>query len=161
MVELEYSSSAQAPEGMGYLEELAFDLRNSWEHGADDIWRRLDSELWAATHNPQVVLQTVSRTRLRTALAHPEFLERLTSVVLARRRATQAATWFERTHPQTPLTCAAYFSMEFGLSESLPIYPGGLGNVAGDQLKAAHDLGVPVVGVGLLYQQGYFRQYRS
>ncbi|MBV8358442.1 MAG: alpha-glucan family phosphorylase [Deltaproteobacteria bacterium] len=159
MAELEYNSSPQAPEGMGYLEELAFDLRNSWEHGADDIWRRLDSELWADTHNPQVVLQTVARTRLRSALADPEFLERLTSVVLARRRATQATTWFQRTHPQAPLTCAAYFSMEFGLSESLPIYSGGLGNVAGDQLKAAHDLGVPVVGIGLLYQQGYFRQF--
>jgi len=159
MAELEYSSSPQAPEGMGYLEELAFDLRNSWEHGADDIWRGLDSELWAATHNPQVVLQTVARTRLRSALSDPEFLERLTGVVLARRRATQAKTWFERTHPQAPLTCAAYFSMEFGLSESLPIYSGGLGNVAGDQLKAANDLGVPVVGIGLLYQQGYFRQY--
>jgi glycogen phosphorylase len=159
MAELEYSSSPQAPEGIGYLEELAFDLRNSWEHGADDIWRRLDPELWAATHNPQVVLQTVARTRLRNALADPEFLERLTSVVLARRRAAQATTWFQRSHPQAPLTCAAYFSMEFGLSESLPIYSGGLGNVAGDQLKAAHDLGVPVVGIGLLYQQGYFRQY--
>jgi glycogen phosphorylase len=159
MAELEYSLSLQAPEGMGYLEELAFDLRNSWEHGADDIWRRLDSELWAATHNPQVVLQTVARTRLRSTLSDPEFLERLTGVVLARRRATQATTWFQRMHPQSPLTCAAYFSMEFGLSEALPIYSGGLGNVAGDQLKAAHDLGVPVVGVGLLYQQGYFRQY--
>ena len=158
MAELEYSSSAEAPEGMGYLEELAFDLRNSWEHGADDIWRGLDAELWAATHNPQVVLQTVARTRLRSALADPEFLERLTGVILARRRATQASTWFQRTHLQGPLTCAAYFSMEFGLSEALPIYSGGLGNVAGDQLKAAHDLGVPVVGVGLLYQQGYFRQ---
>ena len=61
-------------------------------------------------------------------------------------------------HPQSPLTCVAYFSMEFMLSEALPIYSGGLGNVAGDQLKAASDLGVPVVGVGLLYQQGYFRQ---
>jgi starch phosphorylase len=159
MPQLEYGSSPQAPEGIGYLEELAFDLRNSWEHGADDIWRRLDSELWAATHNPQVVLQTVARTRLRSALADPEFLERLTSVVLARRRATQAATWFQRTHPNAPLTCAVYLSMEFGLSESLPIYSGGLGNVAGDQLKAAHDLGLPVVGIGLLYQQGYFRQY--
>src|SRR5215470_2296091 len=158
MGELKYSSSAQTPEGMGYLEELAFDLRNSWEHGADDIWRRLDAELWTATHNPQVVLQTVARTRLHDALADPEFLEKLTSVVLARRRATQATTWFQRTYPQAPLTCAAYFSMEFGLSESLPIYSGGLGNVAGDQLKAAHDLGVPVIGVGLLYQEGYFRQ---
>ena len=159
MAGLDRGSSAQAPEGLDYLEELAFDLRNSWEHGADDIWQRLDSELWATTHNPRVVLQTVARTRLRDALADSEFLERLTGVVLARRRASQAMTWFQRTHPQPPLTCVAYFSMEFGLSESLPIYSGGLGNVAGDQLKAAHDLGLPVVGVGLLYQQGYFRQH--
>jgi glycogen phosphorylase len=159
MAELDYSSSSQAPEGMGNLAELAFDLRNSWEHGADAIWRHLDAELWVATHNPQVVLQTVARTRLRSALADPEFLERLNSVVRTQRRTTQATTWFQRSHPHVPLTCVAYFSMEFGLSESLPIYSGGLGNVAGDQLKAAHDLGVPVVGVGLLYQQGYFRQY--
>jgi len=65
---------------------------------------------------------------------------------------------FNKTYPQAPLTCVAYFSMEFMLSEALPIYSGGLGNVAGDQLKAASDLGVPVIGVGLLYQQGYFRQ---
>jgi len=69
-----------------------------------------------------------------------------------------APAWFQQTYPQSPLTCAAYFSMEFMLSEALPIYSGGLGNVAGDQLKATSDLGVPVVGVGLLYQQGYFRQ---
>jgi len=69
-----------------------------------------------------------------------------------------APSWFQENHANSPLTCAAYFSMEFMLSEALPIYSGGLGNVAGDQLKAASDLGVPVVGVGLLYQQGYFRQ---
>ena len=70
----------------------------------------------------------------------------------------EAPAWFQQNHPKAPLTCVAYFSMEFMLSEALPIYSGGLGNVAGDQLKAASDLGVPVVGVGLLYQQGYFRQ---
>ena len=159
MAELDYSSSPQGRAGIGYLEELAFDLRNTWEHGTDDIWRRLEPELWLATHNPRVVLQTVARTRLRDALAEPEFLAMLTRLVLERRRAAQAPTWFKRTYPQAPLSCAAYFSMEFGLCEALPIYSGGLGNVAGDQLKAAHDLGVPVVGVGLLYQQGYFRQY--
>ena len=73
-------------------------------------------------------------------------------------KAAEAPAWFQQNHSQSPLTCAAYFSMEFMLSEALPIYSGGLGNVAGDQLKAASDLGVPVVGVGLLYQQGYFRQ---
>jgi starch phosphorylase len=159
MTELNYTSSPQVAEGLGYLEELALDLRNTWEHGADDIWRRLDPELWAATHNPRVVLQTVGQNRLRSFLAEPEFFEMLTRIVLDRRRVAQVPTWFRRTYPQTPLTCVAYFSMEFGLSEALPIYSGGLGNVAGDQLKAAHDLGVPVTGVGLLYQQGYFRQH--
>ena len=76
----------------------------------------------------------------------------------AKRQAAETPAWFQQKHPQAPLTCVAYFSMEFMLSEALPIYSGGLGNVAGDQLKAASDLGVPVVGVGLLYQQGYFRQ---
>ena len=76
----------------------------------------------------------------------------------AKRQAAEAPAWFQQNHPEAPLTCVAYFSMEFMLSEALPIYSGGLGNVAGDQLKAASDLGVPVVGVGLLYQQGYFRQ---
>src|SRR5690606_5931493 len=66
--------------------------------------------------------------------------------------------WFEEKHPQSPLKQVVYFCMEFMLSESLPIYSGGLGNVAGDQLKAANDLGIPVVGVGILYQRGYFRQ---
>jgi starch phosphorylase len=78
--------------------------------------------------------------------------------VEASRQAAEAPAWFQRNHAEAPLTCAAYFSMEFMLSEALPIYSGGLGNVAGDQLKAASDLGVPVTGVGLLYQQGYFRQ---
>ena len=74
------------------------------------------------------------------------------------RHEAESPAWFQQNHPQTPLTSVAYFSMEFMLSEALPIYSGGLGNVAGDQLKTASDLGVPVVGVGLLYQQGYFRQ---
>ena len=88
----------------------------------------------------------------------PPFANRLTRLVDARRRLGQAPSWFQQHHAQAELTCVAYFSMEFMLSEALPIYAGGLGNVAGDQLKAASDLGVPVVGVGLLYQQGYFRQ---
>jgi glycogen phosphorylase len=79
-------------------------------------------------------------------------------LVSASRESLAAPAWFQHNHPGAPLTCAAYFSMEFMLSEALPIYSGGLGNVAGDQLKAASDLGVPVVGVGLLYQRGYFRQ---
>jgi glycogen phosphorylase len=145
-------------EGFDSLAELALDMHWSWNHATDEIWRHLDPELWEVTHNPWVVLQTVSGEQIERTLADPAFRETVDSLVEASRQATEAPAWFQKNHPQAPLTCAAYFSMEYMLSEALPIYSGGLGNVAGDQLKAASDLGVPVVGVGLLYQQGYFRQ---
>jgi len=145
-------------EGIDSLVELALDLRWSWNHEADEIWRQLDPDLWALTHNPWGILQTVSRERIERVLADAVFCTRVSDLVRAKRRAADSPTWFQRAHPKSLLTGVAYFSMEFMLSEALPIYSGGLGNVAGDQLKAASDLGVPVVGVGLLYQQGYFRQ---
>jgi starch phosphorylase len=145
-------------EGFDSLAELALDMRWSWNHATDEVWRQLDPELWEITHNPWVVLQTVSRDQIERLVGDPVFRKNVDGLVAASRQAAEAAAWFQKSHSQTSLTCAAYFSMEFMLSEALPIYSGGLGNVAGDQLKAASDLGVPVVGVGLLYQQGYFRQ---
>jgi glycogen phosphorylase len=145
-------------EGYDSLAELALDMRSSWNHATDQVWRQLDPVLWELTHNPWAVLQTVSREKLQRDLADPAFRKDVDDLVQARREAANAPAWFQQTYPRSPLTCIAYFSMEFMLSEALPIYSGGLGNVAGDQLKAAGDLGVPVVGVGLLYQQGYFRQ---
>ncbi len=145
-------------EGFDSLAELALDLRWSWNHATDNVWRELDPALWELTHNPWAVLQTVQREKLRRVSADPAFRKTVDTLVKARRQAAKAPVWFQQHHPESPLTCLAYFSMEFMLSEALPIYSGGLGNVAGDQLKAASDLGVPVVGVGLLYQQGYFRQ---
>ena len=145
-------------EGFDALSELALDIRSSWGHGADDIWRKLDAALWELTQNPWVVLQTVSRDKLQHALADPGFRKSVDDLLQERREELEATAWFQQAHPQSGLTCVAYFSMEYMLSEALPIYSGGLGNVAGDQLKAASDLGVPVVAVGLLYQQGYFRQ---
>jgi len=145
-------------EGFGPLAELALDLRWSWNHYADNVWRQLDPALWELTQNPWVVLQTVSRDKLQQMLADPAFRKQVNALVQTRRPAAETPAWFQQTYSQSPLTCVAYFSMEFMLSEALPIYSGGLGNVAGDQLKAASDLGVPVVAVGLLYQQGYFRQ---
>jgi starch phosphorylase len=145
-------------EGFDSLAELALDMHWSWNHSTDEVWRQLDPELWKITHNPWVVLQTASRDKIERVLADPIFRKNVDRLIDASRQATQAPAWFQRDHAGAPLTCVAYFSMEFMLSEALPIYSGGLGNVAGDQLKAASDLGVPVVGVGLLYQQGYFRQ---
>jgi len=145
-------------EGFESLAELALDMRWSWNHCADEMWRQLDPALWDLTHNPWVVLQTVSRDRLERVLSDSACCKTIDDLVQTNRRVAQAPAWFQQNHAQAPLACVAYFSMEFMLSEALPIYSGGLGNVAGDQLKAASDLGVPVIGVGLLYQQGYFRQ---
>jgi starch phosphorylase len=154
-----YSLLPTEVEGFDSLAELALDMRWSWSHRTDEVWRILDPALWKLTQNPWVVLQTVSRDQLARALADPGFRRKVDDLLQAKREAVETPTWFQQRHPQAALTCVAYFSMEFMLSEALPIYSGGLGNVAGDQLKAASDLGVPVVGVGLLYQQGYFRQF--
>jgi starch phosphorylase len=145
-------------EGFDSLAELALDLRWSWNHATDRVWRQLDPILWELTQNPWVVLQTVSHTQIERVLAAPAFRKNVDDLLRSKRQAAEMPAWFQQRHPQAPLTCVAYFSMEFMLSEALPIYSGGLGNVAGDQLKAASDLGVPVASVGLLYQQGYFRQ---
>jgi len=145
-------------EGFDSLAELALDLRWSWNHATDEVWRQLDPALWEHTQNPWVVLQTASKDKLKSVLANPTFRKQVDDLLRVKHAAVETPAWFQQQHPQSPLKCVAYFSMEYMLSEALPIYSGGLGNVAGDQLKAASDLGVPVVGVGLLYQQGYFRQ---
>jgi len=145
-------------EGFDSLAELALDMRWSWNHAADEVWRQLDPDLWDLTQNPWVVLQTVSRDQFQKVISDPVFRKKVDALMKIQEQALTAPAWFQQNYSKSPLTCVAYFSMEFMLSEALPIYSGGLGNVAGDQLKAASDLGVPVVGIGLLYQQGYFRQ---
>src|SRR3989475_6527358 len=144
--------------GIEALTELALNLRWSWNRSTDDLWAQLDPELWALTHNPWVVLQTVSPSRVQDLLARPDFRERVKDLIDRRHQYLSQPAWYQQAHRQSPLTRVAYFSMEFALSEALPIYSGGLGSVAGDQLRAASDLGVPVIGVGVLYQEGYFRQ---
>jgi len=145
-------------DGFDSLAELALDLYWYWNHSADEVWELLDPVLWKLTYNPWVVLQTISRDRLHRVLEDPIFCEKIKNLLQSKQEQERPPTWFQRHHANSPLTSVAYFSMEFMLSEALPIYSGGLGNVAGDQLKTASDLGVPVIGIGLLYQQGYFRQ---
>lgn len=157
-------------DGYTSLEELALDLHWSWSRNADKsmdwvdpalweiMWQWLDPSLWELTHNPWVVLQTVSKEKLESVLNNPDFKQILDDLLQKKRQQEESETWFQKNHSKGPVSCVAYFSMEYMLSEALPIYSGGLGNVAGDQLKAASDLGVPVVAIGLLYQQGYFRQ---
>jgi len=145
-------------DGFDSLADFALDLRCSWNHEADEIWHQLAPDLWDLTRNPWLVLQSVSRDLFKKTMSDPVFRKKVDILIQSKEQAITGRAWFQKNFPQSPLTDVAFFSMEFMLSESLPIYSGGLGNVAGDQLKAASDLGVPIVGVGLLYQQGYFRQ---
>jgi len=157
-IEYVYGLFPKGIEGIDKLAELAIDMRWSWNHSADKIWQQLDSSLWELTHNPWIVLQSVSYDHLEQQLADTGFRKMMDDLIESEETNANSTAWFQKNHSNKSLTSIAYFSMEFMLSEALPIYVGGLGNVAGDQLKSASDLGVPVTAVGLLYQQGYFRQ---
>ena len=151
------------PPPLERLRDIAYNLRWAWSHDAIQLFRHLDHDLWESTgHNPVLMLGTIKQEKLEEAsrddafLAHLERLsERFESYLQSE------SSWFERLQRDRggkPLTIA-YFSAEFGLTECLSIFAGGLGILAGDHLKSASDLGIPLTGVGLLYQQGYFRQY--
>jgi starch phosphorylase len=146
------------PEPLTGMATLAFDLRWSWHHSTDNLWARADPEVWDATRNPLLVLESLSDERLDELAADAEYLALLQQHLDAHEAHFGGDSWFGSRAAQFYSGYVAYFSMEFGLSESLPIYSGGLGVLAGDHLKTACDLGVPLVGIGLLYQQGYFRQ---
>jgi starch phosphorylase len=145
------------PKGLDGLNELALDLRWSWNHAADRLWERIAPELWARTGNPWLILQGLSGDRLDKLSADPAFRKMLGDYIAMYREALAKPSWFQQNYPESSLSIA-YFSMEFGLSEALLLYAGGLGILAGDYMKTASDLGIPAVGIGLLYQQGYFRQ---
>ncbi len=121
---------------------------------------RLDPELWMQSrHNPARVLAEISQERLDRAASDEGFLANLERVHGSLRSYLDEPGWFRRRHPESADMCVAYFSMEYGLAECLPVYSGGLGVLAGDHLKSASDLGLPLVAVGLMYQKGYFAQY--
>jgi starch phosphorylase len=147
----------ELPAALGALTDLALDLRWTWCHACDALWREIDPELWERSANPWLLLQEVPAARLEALAGDPGFLAEVRRLAAERQHDLAAPGWFERAHPAA-LKAAAYFSLEFGFGEGLPLYAGGLGVLAADLLKAASDLGVPVVGIGLLYQEGYFRQ---
>ena len=147
---------ASLPEPLSGLLTLALDVHWAWSHGGDALWKRVDADLWERTQNPWLILQYVSRERLERLAGDAEFLRELHSVEALREAYRSESAW--RPPGVTRLPQVAYFSMEFGLHEALPLYAGGLGVLAGDHLKTASDLDVPLVGVGILWQQGYFRQ---
>ena len=148
------------PEALRPLLRIAYNLRWSWDAGAVQLFLRLDRDLWETTgHNPVLLLGSVDQSVLEAAARDDSFLAHLQGVVdKLDAYSSGEGTWYRREHKQDGMT-VAYFSAEFGLTECLSIFAGGLGVLAGDHLKAASDLGLPLVGVGLAYQQGYFRQY--
>ena len=147
------------PEPLAGLAILADDLRWTWSHAGDDLWNAVDPGIWQRTQNPYVVLQSVGSQRLQALAEDQDFCAQLSETLKERQQYMQRPGWFRETYGATSsISGIAYFSMEFGIGEALPLYAGGLGILAGDYLKSASDLQVPVVGVGLLYQQGYFRQ---
>lgn len=148
----------QLPEALDGLIELALDLRWSWSYRSDVLWEQLDGELWSRTRNPWLLLQNLDAGKLDALASDAAFLALLQEHLQYHRQESRREGWFQKNIPSAQLQRVAYFSMEFGLSEALPIYSGGLGILAGDVLKTASDLGVPMVGIGILWQQGYFRQ---
>ncbi|MDD2582843.1 MAG: glycosyltransferase family 1 protein [Desulfuromonadaceae bacterium] len=147
-------------EELAPLQRIAYNLWWSWEPDGTNLFRRMDADLWKTTrHNPVEMLGILQQTTLDALKSDEGFMAHLQLVDEKLTEYLAAKTWFQRTCKDASNMKVAYFSMEYGLHESLPIYSGGLGILAGDHLKSASDLGLPLVGVGLLYRQGYFRQY--
>jgi starch phosphorylase len=151
------------PTSLTRMAELAYNLRWTWDHDTIELFRRLDPDLWEFTgHNPVRMLGTISQKRLQDAADDDSFLahfHRVSDQYDA--YMNNGNSWYAQ-HCEDHARCRiAYFSPEFGLTESIPIYSGGLGVLSGDHLKSSSDLGLDLVGVGLLYQYGYFSQYLS
>lgn len=164
MRQLKYAHSFEVvsnlPEHLRSLQKLAMNYRWTWDLGAQSVFRDVDSALWdEVEHNPLMLLRRLGPERQQRLASDKLFLSKLQTAVDDLDRYMAALTWFDGAYPgERERTTIAYFCAEFGLNECLPIYSGGLGLLAGDHLKAASDLGLPLVGVGLLYSRGYFRQ---
>jgi len=157
-----YTVTASVPEELKRLRDVAYNIHWSWNHEAISLFRRLDEALWEETHhNPVEMLGRISQNRLKALTFDEGFMAHYYRVVetLDEYMNSSHIAWYSQTYGVEDTPQIAYFSFEFGLTESIRNYSGGLGVLAGDHLKAASDLGVPLIAVGLLYQQGYFRQY--
>ncbi|MBD2343759.1 alpha-glucan family phosphorylase [Anabaena subtropica] len=155
-----FNVSPSLPPRLEPLRRLAYNLHWDWNVETKDLFRRLDPDLWESSHhNPVLMLGTISQGRLLEVVEDEGFLAQLDRANRQLEDYLQERSWYQKQRSQKPKECYAYFSAEFGLVDCLPVYSGGLGVLAGDHLKSASDLGLPLVGVGLLYQQGYFAQY--
>jgi len=156
-----FNVTPSLPPRLEALRTLAYNLRWDWNSDANDLFRRLDPDLWQASHyNPVLMLGTIRQARLQDVAEDEGFLAQMDRAVQRLQDYQQKRTWYRKHRSEGKAgECYAYFSMEFGLTSCMPVYSGGLGVLAGDHLKSASDLGLPLVAVGLLYQEGYFAQY--
>lgn len=155
-----FNVSPSLPSRLEPLRKLAYNLHFDWNVESKDLFRRLDPDLWESSHhNPVLMLGTISQKRLLEVVEDDGFLAQVDRAARQLEDYLQERSWYKKQREQPQKECYAYFSAEFGLVDCLPVYSGGLGVLAGDHLKSASDLGLPLVGVGLLYQQGYFAQY--
>ncbi len=153
---------AKLPEQLEKLREIAFNLRWTWNSESIELFRRLDPELWEQTHhNPVAMMGLISQERFKSIIDDAGFIAHFNTVSASLDEYLNFnSTWFQSlANKPSEKWCIAYFSMEYGVSECIPVYSGGLGVLSGDHMKSASDLGLPLVGVGLLYKKGYFRQY--
>lgn len=154
-----FTVTPRLPERLAKLEDLAYNLWWCWDQEAIKLWRRLSNELWEETnHNPVRMLGMISQERLKKKSADDGFLSQMDRVSNRLEEYLKAKTWYDFTFGKSNRKVVCYFSAEYGLTECLPIYSGGLGILAGDHLKSASDMGIPLAAIGLLYQVGYFRQ---
>src|SRR5438270_581618 len=148
------------PERLQGLQKLAYNMAWCWNHDAIYLFRRIDDDRFEAVENsPVKLLGAIDQARLEQLCHDDGFLAHMDRCEQQLDHYMTAPTWFQETYGEDKPCRIAYFSAEFGIHESIPIYSGGLGVLAGDHLKAASDLGVPLIGVGLMYREGYFRQY--
>jgi len=148
------------PRRIDRLGDLAYNLWWTWQPNAQRLFSRIDNDLWESlSHNPILLLRQVERSALNEVAQDNQYLALYDSVFAEfDNYLSKEDTWSKQTHPELANKPIAYFSMEYGLHETLPIYSGGLGVLAGDHLKEASDLGLPFVGVGLMYAEGFFSQ---
>ena len=154
----------ELPERLEGLRTLAYNLWWTWNPEAIELFQRLDRELWELCyHNPVLMLGRLDQQNLNALAEDEAFTTHLDSVLEKLQQHLTAGSWYHRLGEQDGVEKLriAYFSAEFGLTEIMPLYSGGLGLLSGDHLKAASDMGLPLVAVGLLYREGYFRQYLS
>ncbi len=148
------------PEKLEPLREIAYNVYWAWNQDAQELFWRLDRDLWESTnHNPVMMLGQINQEKLNTIAEDDGFVSHMNRVFLQLNIYMQDSTWYKKKYGAADVPFIAYFSAEFGLTECLQIYSGGLGVLAGDHLKSASDLGIPLVGLGLCYKEGYFQQY--